>query len=165
LAIANIFPTMLVTTQTPNPLSATTGSGLYVGVGLNIPVWDGFKRIRNVSRQKVILRQMQAQKDEKSTALEDLWFEAQNKIHDQDVALKMAQSGEELTRLKARQAEIRYESGEITLPTLLANRQQVVRAQKDVLQRKLDYEKAVLALREIAEDLGNTYVDARSWQK
>jgi outer membrane protein len=165
LAIAKIFPTILFTTQTPNPLSATTGSGLYVGFGLDIPVWDGFKRIRNVSRQKVVLRQIEAQKEEKSNVIEDQWFAAQSKVSDQLIILKMAQSREDVARIKARQTEIRYQSGEITLPEFLESRKQVVGAQKEIVLKNLDYNKAVLALREISGDLGNTYVDERSWQK
>ena len=69
LAIAKVFPTILFTTQTPDPLSVNTGYGLYVGFGLEIPVWDGFKRIRNISRQKAVLKQIGAQKAEKESGL------------------------------------------------------------------------------------------------
>ena len=46
LAKAKVLPTFVFNTQTPSPLNVTNGQGLYVGVGLQIPVWDGFKRIR-----------------------------------------------------------------------------------------------------------------------
>ena len=55
LAKAKVLPTFVFTTQTPSPLNVSNGQGLYVGLGLQIPVWDGFKRIRNVSRQKAIV--------------------------------------------------------------------------------------------------------------
>ena len=62
LAKSKVLPTFVFTTQTPSPLNVTSGSGLYVGLGLQIPVWDGFKRIRNVSRQKAVLKQIGAEK-------------------------------------------------------------------------------------------------------
>ncbi len=73
VAKAKVLPSFLFTTQTPDPLSLTTGRGLYVGFGLEIPVWDGFKRIRNVSKQKAVLRQYGAEKDLKEFDLTDKW--------------------------------------------------------------------------------------------
>jgi hypothetical protein len=81
------------------------------------------------------------------------------------VALKMAKSKEELVQLQAHQSEIRYQAGEITLPVFLESRKQVLRAQMDTLGKSFDYDKTVLKLRELSGDLGNTYVDANSWQK
>ena len=69
------MPTIVFNTQTPSPLSVSTGQGLYVGFGLEIPVWDGFKRIRNVSRQKAVLKQIGAQKAEKENGIEEKWFD------------------------------------------------------------------------------------------
>ncbi len=73
VAKAKIFPTILFTTQTPDPLSVTNARGLYVGLGLEVPVWDGFKRIRNVSRQKAVLKQFSSEKDLKEIDLTDKW--------------------------------------------------------------------------------------------
>ncbi len=160
LAIAKVFPTILFNTQTPDPLSVTNGSGLYVGFGLEIPVWDGFKRIRNVSRQKAVLKQIGAQKTEKENVLEDKWFENLGDMQEKRVALKNSQTLENLARLKAHQNEVRYQSGEAPLTVVLESRKEVLQAQKETLRRGLDYDKAVLQLRENSGDLGNTYVDA-----
>lgn len=165
LAIAQSLPTILFSTQTPDPLSMSTAHGLYVGLGLQLPVWDGFKRIRNVSRQKAVLRQIGAKATEKEDDLEDKWFEAQGKIQENWVALKNAQTREELARLKAHQKEIRYQSGQAPLPILLEGRREVLVTQKDAVRKGLAYDKYVLHLRRISGDLGNTYVDARTWQK
>jgi outer membrane protein TolC len=165
LAKAKIMPNILFNTQTPDPLNATTGSGLYVGVGLEIPVWDGFQRIRDVSRQKAVLKQVDASKEEKSDSLENLWSARADSLQAKSGALKIAQSKEELVRLKAHQNEVRYQSGEVTLPVFLESRKQVLDAQKDTLNVSLDYDLAVLTLRELSGDLGNTYVDEKSWQK
>jgi outer membrane protein TolC len=165
LAIAKIFPTFIFNTQTPDPLSVTTGHGLYVGVGLEIPVWDGFKRIRNVSRQKAVLKQIGAQKSDKESSLEDSWQGNLADIHEKQVALKSSQAREELARLKARQKEVMYQSGEVPLSVFLESRKEVLEAQKATVRNGLMYDMAVLKLRELSGDLGYTYVDANSWQK
>lgn len=165
MAKAKIIPNLLFTTQTPDPLNAATGNGLYVGVGLEIPVWDGFQRIRDVSRQKAVLKQVDATKEEKAESVENLWDTRADSLQAKSVALKIAQSKEELVRLKAHQNEVRYQSGEVTLPVSLESRKEVLATQKETLNISLDYDLAVLTLRELSGDLGNTYVDAKSWQK
>jgi outer membrane protein TolC len=165
LAKAQVIPNLLFSTQTPDPLNATTGNGLYVAFGLEIPVWDGFKRIRNISRQKAVLKQVDAIKEEKENSLENKWFIDTEKIQANSMALKIAQSKEELVRLKAHQNEVRYQSGEVTLPVALESRKLVISAQMETMGVNLGYDLAVLKLRELSGDLGNTYVDANSWQK
>jgi outer membrane protein TolC len=164
LAIAKIFPNLLLNIQNPDPLSNTDVSGMFVGVGLQVPVWDGLTRVRNVSRQKAILRQFGAEKETKEDDLEDKWHGTLGDIQEKDMALKVARSQEELARLKNHQDEIRYQSGEVLLPVALKSRKQVLEAKKDTVSKNLAYEKAVLHLREISGDLGETYVRADSWQ-
>jgi len=164
-AIAKVFPSILFNTQSPNPLSVSNGSGLYVGLGLEIPVWDGFKRIRDVSRQKAVLKQMGAQKTEKESFLEDKLLGSQEDMQDKSVVLKNARTMESLAQLKAHESDVRYQSGEAPLTAVLDSRKEVLQAQKESLQRGLDYDKAVLQFRENSGDLGHTYVDENSWQK
>jgi outer membrane protein TolC len=165
LATAKAFPNILFNTQSPDPLSVTTAHGLYVGFGLELPVWDGFKRIRNISRQKAMLKQVASQKETKESSIEDKWLEDQGIIQEKDVDLKLARSREDVARLKAHQNEVRYQSGGVPLPTLLESRKEVLVAEKDTLRKSVAYDKAVLALREISGDLGYSYVDPSSWQK
>lgn len=164
LAVAKIFPTILFNTQNPDPLSNTDVKGLFVGVGLQVPVWDGFSRVRNVSRQKALLRQVGADKETKEGDLEDKWQAALGTIQETDVGLKMAQSQEELARLKAHQSEVHYQSGEAPLPVVLESRKDILKAQKVTVRQSLENSKAVLNLREISGDLGDKYVHANSWQ-
>jgi outer membrane protein TolC len=165
LAKSKVLPTVLFNTQTHDPLSVSTGSGLYVGVGLEIPVWDGFKRIRNVSRQKAVLKQIGAEKMVKESGLEDKWFGNLSMIQEKGVALKESQTLENLARLKAQQNDVRYQSGEEPLTVVLGSRKEVLTIQRTTLRRGLEYDKAVLQLRENSGDLGYSYVDANSWQK
>jgi hypothetical protein len=165
LAIAKVFPTILFNTQTPDPLSVNTGYGLYAGFGLEIPVWDGFKRIRDISRQKIVLKQMGTQKAEKENSVEDRMLGTLADIQEKSVILKNAQALENLSRLKLNQNDIRYQSGEAPLTVVLDSRKEVLAAQKETLRRGLEYDMAILKLRENSGDLGYSYVDANSWQK
>jgi outer membrane protein TolC len=165
LAVVRSFPTILFTTQTPDPLNSNNKYGLYAGVGLYIPVWDGFKRIRNVSRQKTILKQYGADNDLQERDLENKFNEAKDKVKETAYALQLAQSQTELVRLRARQKEIIYQSGGVILPVFLDSRREVLEAQKQLAQKALENDNTILALRQISGDLGYTYVDASSWQK
>jgi outer membrane protein TolC len=165
VAKAKIFPSILFTTQTPDPLSVTNARGLYVALGVEVPVWDGFKRIRNVSRQKAVLRQFGADKDVKENDLTDKWNTIQEDLRSAAANLKLAQSQEELERLKERQGEIRYQSGTEPLPSWLSARKAILEAQKSAAAKSLEYDESVLNLRFVSGDLGYSYVDQNSWQK
>ena len=108
---------------------------------------------------------MGAKKGEKESVLEEKWLFTLEKIHENSVVLKNAQSLEELARLNSHQQELRYHSGEATLAMFLESRKEVLKAQKESLRRGLEYDRTVLSFRELTGDLGNTYVDANSWQK
>jgi outer membrane protein TolC len=165
LAKSKVLPTIVFNTQTPSPLSISNGQGLYVGFGLEIPVWDGFKRIRNVSREKTVMKQLNAHTLQKESSIEDKWLAGLEIAQQTRVALKNAQTMENLARLKAHQNEIRYQSGEAPLPVFLDSRKEILTVQKETLRRGLDYDKAVLNLRQISGDLGYSYVDTNSFQK
>lgn len=165
LAKAKVFPSLVFTTQTPDPLSGNPNRGLYVGLGLEVPIWDGFKRMRNVSRQKAVLKQFSVERDLKENDLTDKWNGLQQDLQGAAGTLKLAQSQEELTRLKERQSEIRYHSGTKPLPAWLEARKANIEAQKNVIAKRLEYEQIILELRQFSGDLGYSYVDQNSWKK
>jgi outer membrane protein TolC len=163
IAKYNTLPNLFFGVQTPDPLSAAA-TGYYVSVGVDVPVWDGFKRIRNISRQKVVLKQMSTDKDQKEIDVKSRWDNTQEHLHNTAVALKMAQSQEELAQLKERQASIRYHAGEEGLPAFLTGRKAYLEAQRNTWSKSLDYDQAVLNLRQLSGDLMYTYVNASSFQ-
>ncbi len=165
LAKAKVFPTLLFNTTTPDPLSLVNASGFYVGFGLEVPVWDGLKRIRNVSRQKAILKQYGAEKEMKEVDFTDGWNTFRENLSSAAAALKIARSQEELARLKERQGEIRYHSGAEPLPTWLDARKANLEAQKNTLKKAQEYDEIILNMRTYSGDLGYSYVDPNSWQK
>jgi outer membrane protein TolC len=164
-AKTRLLPRFMINVQNPDPLNNVTATGLYAGIGFTIPVWDGFRRYRNITRQKTILRQMSSDKDLKESDLEDRWLSAQQDLLTAAAALKIAQSQEELARLKERQGEIRYHSGGEPLPTMLEGQKGTWQAKKAEALKSMDYAKAVLSLRQLSGDLGSSYVQASNWEK
>jgi len=164
LAKAKTLPTVLFTTQTPDPLSSTS-YGFYAGFGVYVPLWDGFKRIRNVTRQKIILQQFDTGKNQAEIDLESKFQEAQGQAKESAFMLQATQADLELAQLKARQVETSYQSGGVPLPAVIDSRKEVLAARKEALLKGLEHDKAVLALRQISGDLGHSYVNASSWQK
>jgi outer membrane protein TolC len=162
LAKARMLPNFFFGVSTPDPLSQSS-RGMFFSVGLEVPVWDGFKRLRNVSRQKTILRQYGLETDEKTIDITGKWNDAQENLRASDVARKMALSQEELARLKERQDDIRYRSGGEPLTVFLAGRRGLMEAQRNASLKTLDFDLAVLGLRHLTGDLGATYVDESSW--
>ena len=111
LAKVKVLPTILFTTQTPDPLSSTQ-SGLYAGFGLYVPLWDGFKRIRNVTRQKTVLKQFDNDKSQSEKEPgKQIAGELRKRLRRPPLALQLAQSKLELVQLKTRQQETSYQSG------------------------------------------------------
>jgi outer membrane protein TolC len=164
LAKTRVLPSFILNAQTPDPLSATSARGLYVGVGIEVPIWDGFKRVRNISRQRAILNQFGNDKDLKDISLTEKWNSLRQDLKSASTALKIARSQEELGRLRERQGEIRYQSGSEPLPVWLEARKAKIEAKKISADRALRYDALVLKLRQLSGDLGYSYVDPKSWQ-
>jgi outer membrane protein TolC len=164
LAKTKLLPTVQFGVTMPDPLSSTVARGFYVFGGLEVPVWDGFKRLRNISRQKTLLRQYGSEKQSKEVDLGGKFQGFVEEVRAAALARKLALSQEELARLKERQAEIHYQSGGEPLTVFLEARKAALEAQKNAILKSLDYDLAVLALRQFTGDLSYTYVQVRSWQ-
>ena len=165
VAKTRVLPDILINAQNVNPLNNTTATGYFLGLGLQVPIWDGFDRIRNISRQKTILKQYGSEKDEKEIDLTDKWNDLQEAISVNSAGVNLAKSQEELARLKERQAEIQYDSGNEQLPAWLEARKAVLEAHKSAASKALEYDQSIVSLRQLSGDLCYSYVDEKSWQK
>lgn len=165
MAKTKVLPTFLFGAQTPDPLSMTSAKGLFFYLGLQVPVWDGFKRIRNISRQKTLLRQLNIEGETKESDLSGRWQDALGDVRETAALRKVAQAEEELARLKERQDEIHYKSGGEPLTVFTKARKAYLESQKNYLVKTMDHDQAVLSLRHFSGDLSYSYVQASSWQK
>jgi outer membrane protein TolC len=157
LAKTKLLPTIFFGVQTPDPLTLVDAHGYYFSVGLKLPVWDGLQRVRNISRQKTVLQQYHADQELKDLDFGDKWREARNHFRQAATDLKLSQAKEELTQLKARQGEIRYQAGE-PLAVWLEGRKAHVEAQRQTTLKSLDHELAALAMRHLSGEVVSRYI-------
>lgn len=157
LAKMRFLPNFNMAVQTADPLALTDVKGYFFSVGLVFPLFDGFKRVRDITRQKTILKQVDADVTLKEQDFMQTWREAHDKVRAAAAALRTARAQEELARLKERQGEILYRSGE-PLSVLLAARQARIKAQMQVVQKALEYDLAALAVRHLTGELVYRYV-------
>lgn len=164
LAKTRLLPAVFFGVETPEPLSTVDSSGYFFSVGLKWPVWDGFRRMRDISRQKVILKQFDAEAEMQEIDWGEKWREARERLNSAFRALKATQAKEDLARLKAQQSHIRYQAGEPLALVVKAQRESL-EARRQTLLKSLEYDLAVLAVRHLSGDLVYHYVDESSWQR
>ncbi len=165
LAKARLLPVMVMGVQTSDPLSGLSAPGYYTSVGLSYPVWDGFQRVHNVTRQKLILKQVESDGDLANLDFNGKWQKATDQFKSTAQALKLAKAQEELAGLKERQGEISYHSGGAPLSEFLASRKERLEAGKSTIMKSRDYDQAALDLRYLSGDLGKHYVDMAAVQE
>jgi outer membrane protein TolC len=165
LAKTKLLPTLFMGAQTPDPLTLVQSRSFFFFVGANIPVWDGFKRLRNVSRQKTILKQYDAETNEKEIDFKEKWRAAQENLTDAVTHLKISQSQLDLAILREKQQEVRYHSLGEPFSVYLEGAKGVFEARNNVIMKTLEYDQAKLNLRHLANDLVSRYVDENSLPK
>jgi outer membrane protein TolC len=158
LAKMKFLPSLNFTLQTPDPLSQTNTRGTFFSVGLSFPLYDGFKRVRNITRQKTILKQLTSEVDVKASKFTQEWRKAEEDLRIAVTALRVAQAQEKLAHLKERQGETLYQSGEKDFSVFMAARQARVKVQMEVVKTALDYDLAALELQYLTGDLVTRYV-------
>jgi outer membrane protein TolC len=165
LAKMKFLPNFQFALQTPDPVSSTINRGTFFSVGLSFPIFDGFKRVRDIKRQNTILRQYASEEEVKAKELTQEWREAEEKLKTQGTTLKVAEAQAELARLKERQAETFYRRGEGDFSLFMTARQARVKAQKEAIAAKLEYDLAVLELRHLTGDLVYAYVHENQFRE
>jgi outer membrane protein TolC len=158
LAKMKFVPSVNMALQSPDPLADTGVRGAFFSIGLCFPIFDGFKKVRNIDRQKKILHQYASEETVKSDELAQKWREAEDKLRNAATARRVAQAQAELARLKETQGETLYRTAEKDFSVLMAARQTRVKAQMDAVKKALDYDLAVLELRHLAGDVVNHYL-------
>jgi outer membrane protein TolC len=165
LARARLLPTFNLGVQTPDPLSGTQSRNFYTFFSAFVPLWDGFKRVRNITRQKIILKQLDADENEKESDFKEKWRESLENLTDVATQLKMSQSQLELAMLKGKQSEVRYHSLGEPITVSLEGEKGIIEARKNIIMQTLEYDQAKLALRYLANDLVFHYVNENSLPK
>lgn len=164
LAKMKFMPSVNFIVETPDPVSSDINRGTFFSVGVNFPIFQGFKRTRDIKRQKTILRQFASEEEMKATEIIQKWGEAEELLQTSATALELAEAQAELAELKERQAETLYRTGGENFSVFLAARQARIKAQKKAVQAALDHDLALLELRHLSGDLVYSYAHENRFQ-
>jgi len=165
LSKMKFIPSLNVALQSPDPLSLTNVRGTFFSVGLTFPIFEGFKRVRDIQRQKTVLQQFASEETVKADELNQLWREAEEKLDRAAATLRLTQAQVELARLKESQAETLYRTAQKDFGVLMAARQNRIKAQTEAAKAARDYDQAALALRSLSGNLVYHYVNEAQFQK
>ncbi|MGO9018995.1 MAG: TolC family protein [Syntrophobacteraceae bacterium] len=158
LAYARFLPTVNLVVQSGDPLNAGTTGEYYAYINADMPLWDGLKRVHDVTRQKDVLSQYNAEERTKDLDLDTAWTNARRRLVEADAALNMARSQEELARLQKKQSEISYREGRLTMSQYLAESKRSIQVQWNSEQKELEYLEADLALYALSGELSRRFV-------
>jgi len=165
LAKARLLPTFNMGVSNPDPLSGQNNKKFYTFFTAFVPIWDGFKRVRNITRQKTVLKQHDAETDEREVDFRAKWDQYQENLTDVAVQLKLDQNQLELAMLKGKQQEVRYRNLGEPITVTYDGEKGILEARKNLITHTLEYNQAKLALRQLANDLVFHYVNENSLPK
>jgi outer membrane protein TolC len=159
IAYANFIPSLTFGVKQTSPLEKPQEEDYYVKLGFQINLWNGFKDVNDVSRQKMVLRQFKSEMNNKEAEFSTEWEIARRELRKSETAMKLARSTEKLASLKKRQCEIFFHSNSQTLSKLLDSRVDLLDTRKVSLLKNQDYDLRALQIRHLSGDLFNSYVD------
>lgn len=162
LAYLRFLPHFVWGVQTSDPLSGRQQSGMFFTVGLELPIWDGLKRYHDISRQKVLLQQNNDQGESNECDFTERWRGARQEVENASDNLQLAKAGEKLAELTMRRARIKYQSGSMDFPDYISQCQAHLNAEKAVVQRTLEYNKALLNLRILSGEFFLHFVSVKA---
>jgi outer membrane protein TolC len=165
VAKAKFIPNLMAALETPNPLASNNIRGAFFSFVLTFPIFDGFRKVRDIDRQKKILKQFASEETLKLDELSRNWRQTKKNLKNAASALRMAQTQAELARLRETQGETLYRKAEKDFSMLTAARQDRVKAQMNLVKKALDYDLAVLELRQLSGDLVYHYVHENQFQE
>jgi outer membrane protein TolC len=166
LAYTEYLPKVSFTVKTPDVAqSELEGTDFYASVNAQVPVWEGFKRGRNITRQEKVLKQFQSETEIKEGDLSSDWRGAQRMLRNAKISLKLAKSSEELAGLRVQGVEIGYQSNQKNYSELLESRMEHIKAQAETMEKTRDLDLAVLRIRHLSGDLFDSHVKVEPWEE
>ncbi len=155
LAYSKYMPDFSFGVRSPDVLNVSIDSDkdYFFYIGMDLTLWDGNKRSRDITRQEMLLRQMQFEKKELDNNDSGEWLQAVQQFSYARSEYALLQSVENLngTQLKKKQSE--YDSGIIRLPDLLSQQIAMHRDKINFIQKELAYNRAGLQLRYLSGQL------------
>ncbi|MHC5200703.1 TolC family protein [Myroides sp. LJL119] len=109
------------------------------GFALSIPIFNGFKARNNIRINKLVLKQVENEKEQAVLKLEQLVFKAYTDTQSSLNSFEASQATLESRNKSFEYANERYEVGLINIFELNQNQMLLVNAQSEVLKAKYDY--------------------------
>ncbi len=160
LAYSKYMPSFSFGIRTPDIINVSVDENqdYFYYVGLSIKLWDGKKRSRDITRQKLILRQMQYEKQEveNKSALE--WLQAIQQYNLAKNEFTFSQSAEKFKLLQTKKKKFDYDRGATNLPDLLNHKISYHRDKIRTILKEYKFNKARLRLRHLSGQLLNDTV-------
>jgi len=162
-AYAEYFPTPFFNVRSTDPLDGKVEQGLYVSVGLNFELWDNGRRPRDVRRQKFVLFQYEMDEELSDARLTGDWRAAVNAYRIADMDRAIAESQEEIARLRAERSRIQYEAGSLAAAGMLQDSVDYTDARRNTLAKALDRDLALLRLAHLSGHLMKRFIALESF--
>jgi outer membrane protein TolC len=164
-AYAKFVPKFSMGINKTDATQAVMPDEYYFSVRGRLNLWNGFKDVNDISRQKMILRQYKSETRLVEARLNTKWKTAKMALSEAETAMKLSRLNEEMLMLKERQSEIFYNSNREPLSTLLNQRIARLEAQKKSLQKTQEHDQNVLEIRHLSGDLFNSFINAAPWKE
>jgi hypothetical protein len=85
-AYARFLPTLSVGVRNPDPLGDTArNQEFYAFIGVNLVIWDGYKRVNDISRQALRDRQMESRTRVEKFDLRSEWLQLKRDLRKAEV--------------------------------------------------------------------------------
>ena len=155
LAYSKFIPDITFGVRSPDILNVSIDAdqSYFFYTGINITLWDGKKRSRDITRQQLILRQMKFEYKEIENKDAVEWLQAMQEFLSAKSQYTLAQSHEKLKEIQLKKKKFEYENGIIQLPELLDHQIAQNRKKLKTIQKDLSLKKAGLRLRHLSGQL------------
>jgi len=155
LAYSKYVPDITFGVRSPDLLNVSVDAdkSYYFYTGINLTLWDGKKRSRDITRQKLILRQMRFKNKEIKNGDAIEWLQAMRKYSSAKSQYALAQSFEKLKKLQLKKKKFEYANGIIKLSELLNHQIAQNREKLNTVQKEFFLNQAGLRLRHLSGQL------------
>ncbi len=155
LAYSKYMPDVTLGVRSPDVLNVSVNNeqNLFLYTGITLTLWDGKKRSRDITRQKMVLRQMKFKNRaiKNSASLE--WFRATKEFSLAKSRNTLFLSSLKLKEIQIKKSESDYSSGSISLPELLSLQIDLLRNRIKAIEKNHSTNQAWLKLRHLSGQL------------
>lgn len=155
LAYSKFLPDFSLGLRSPDVLNVSVDSdqSYFFYTGMSLTLWDGKKRSRDITRQKMLLRQMHFENREIENNDSIEWLQATQQYAFANSEYKVAQSIEKLNRIRMKKWEFDYNNGAIELPAFINHQIALHRDELKTIKKEFSFNSAGLKLRHLSGQL------------